>query len=109
MNTKKLMKVTYYDPNNNIRLTGYSDTVVWDDKGQPTLMALRFGGYPEEVRGLADAIFGGITIEIESEALTLKTLTRQYRREISHDGVYAEATLIVEDDGQQSEGLNLIP
>ena len=104
MNTKKLMKVTYYDPNNNIRLTGYSDTVVWDDKGQPTLMALRFGGYPEEVRGLADAIFGGITIEIESEALTLKTLTRQYRREISHDGVYAEATLIVEDDGQQSEG-----
>ena len=52
----KLMKVTYYDPKNNIRLTGYSDTVVWDDKGQPTLMALRFGGYPEEVRGLADAI-----------------------------------------------------
>ena len=44
MNTKKLMKVTYYDPNNNIRLTGYSDTVVWDDKGQPTLMVLRFGG-----------------------------------------------------------------
>ena len=104
MNKQKLMKVTYYDPKNNIRLTGYSDTVVWDDKGQPTLMALRFGGYPEEVRGLADAIFGGITIEIESEALTLKTLTRQYRREISHDGVYAEATLIVEDDGQQSEG-----
>ena len=67
----KLMKVTYYDPKNNIRLTGYSDTVVWDDKGQPTLMALRFGGYPEEVRGLADAIFGGITIEIESEQSTL--------------------------------------
>lgn len=105
MNKQKLMKVTYYDPKNNIRLTGYSDTVVWDDKGQPTLTALRFGGYPEEVRGLADAIFGGITIEIESEGatLTLKTLSKQYRREISHDGVYAEATLIVEDDGQQAE------
>ena len=102
MNKQKLMKATYYDPKNNIRLTGYSDTVVWDDKGQPTLMALRFGGYPEEVRSLADAIFGGITIEIESEqsTLTLKTLPRQYRREISHDGVYAEATLVVEDDGQ---------
>ena len=99
MNKQKLMKVTYYDPKNNIRLTGYSDTVVWDDKGQPTLTALRFGGYPEEVRGLADAIFGGITIEIESEALTLKTLTRQYRRGISHDGVYAEATLIVAECG----------
>ena len=105
MNKQKLMKVTYYDPKNNIRLTGYSDTVVWDDKGQPTLMALRFGGYPEEVRGLADAIFGGITIEIESEqsTLTLKTLPRQYRREISHDGVYAEATLVVEDDGQLAD------
>lgn len=45
MNRQKLMKVTYYDPKNNIRLTGYSDAVVWDDKGQPTLMALRFGGY----------------------------------------------------------------
>ena len=106
MNKQKLMKVTYYDPKNNIRLTGYSDTVVWDDKGQPTLMALRFGGYPEEVRGLADAIFGEITIEIESEqsTLTLKTLPRQYRREISHDGVYAETTLVVEDDGQLAEG-----
>ena len=106
MNGPKLMKVTYYDPNNNIRLTGYSDTVVWDEKGQPTLTALRFGGYPEEVRGLADAIFGGITIEIESEGttLTLKTLRKQYQREISHDGVYAEATLIAEDDGQLADG-----
>lgn len=106
MNRQKLMKVTYYDPKNNIRLTGYSDTVVWDDKGQPTLMALRFGGYPEEVRGLMDAICGGITIEIESEpaTLTLKTLPWQYRREISHDGVYAEATLVVEDDGQLAKG-----
>ena len=105
MNKQKLMKVTYYDPKNNIRLTGYSDTVVWDDKGPPTLMALQFGGYPEEVCGLADAIFGGITIEIESEqsTLTLKTLPRQYRREISHDGVYAEATLVVEDDGQLAD------
>lgn len=105
MNRPKLMKVTYYDPKNNIRLTGYSDTVVWDDKGKPVLTALRFGGYPEEVRGLADAIYGGITIEIESEGetLTLKTLARQYRREISHDGVYAEATLIAEDDSQLAD------
>ena len=32
-----------------------------------------------------------------------KTLTRQYRRELSHDGVYAEATLIAEDDGQSAK------
>lgn len=105
MNKAKLMKVTYYDPKNSIRLTGYADTVVWDEKNTPTLAALRFGGYPEEVRGLADAIYGGVTIEIEDEAgtLTLKTLTKQYRRELSHDGVYTEATLIAQDDGQLAD------
>ena len=67
MSKPKLMVVTYYDQKKGIRLSGYADTVVWDDKGRPTLAALRFGGYPEEVRGLADAIYGGVTIEIESE------------------------------------------
>lgn len=105
MNKQKLMKVTYYDEKNSIRLTGYADTVVWDEKGKATLAALRFGGYPEEVRGLADAIYGGITIEIESEdgAMTLSTLAKQYRRVLSYDGVYAEATLIAEDDGQTAK------
>lgn len=105
MNKAKLMKVTYYDPKNSIRLTGYADTVVWDEKHTPTLAALRFGGYPEEVRGLADAIYGGVTIEIEDESgtLNLKTLSKQYRRELSHNGVYAEATLIVQDDGQLAD------
>ena len=105
MNRTKLMKVTYYDPKNSIRLTGYADTVVWDTKGQSTLAALRFGGYPEEVRGLSDAIYGGATIEIEDEAetLSLKTLAKQYRRALSHDGMYAEATLIAQDDGQAAK------
>lgn len=93
MSTSKLMKVTYYDPKSQIRLLCYADTVVWDTKPTPTLTALRFGGYPERVQGLADAIYGGATIEIEDgkDTYSLKTLTRQYRRELSHDGVYAEA------------------
>ena len=95
MSTSKLMKVTYYDPKSQIRLLCYADTVVWDTKPTPTLTALRFGGYPERVQGLADAIYGGATIEIEDgkDTYSLKTLTRQYRRELSHDGVYAEAIL----------------
>lgn len=90
MSTSKLMKVTYYDPKSQIRLLCYADTVVWDTKPTPTLTALRFGGYPERVQGLADAIYGGATIEIEDgkDTYSLKTLTRQYRRELSHDGVY---------------------
>lgn len=104
MNASKLMKVTYYDDKNQIRLLCYADTVVWDTKPTPTLTAIRFGGYPERVQGLADAIFGGATIEIEDEGetLTLKAMARQYRREFSHDGVYAEATLVAEDDGQSA-------
>lgn len=96
MSTSKLMKVTYYDPKSQIRLLCYADTVVWDTKPTPTLTALRFGGYPERVQGLADAIYGGATIEIEDgkDTYSLKTLTRQYRRELSHDGVYAEATAL---------------
>ena len=104
MNASKLMKVTYYDPQNQIRLLCYADTVVWDPLPSPTLIAVRFGGYPERVQGLADAIYGGATIEIETgeETLALKTLIRQYRRELSHDGIYAEATLIADDDGRRA-------
>lgn len=67
MNASKLMKVTYFDPKSDIRLLCYADTVVWDTKPAPTLIALRFGGYPERVQGLADAIYGGATIEIEDD------------------------------------------
>ena len=104
MNASKLMKVTYFDPKSDIRLLCYADTVVWDTKPAPTLIALRFGGYPERVQGLADAIYGGATIEIEDDNATysLMTLPKQYRREVSRDGVYAEATLIAEDDGQSA-------
>ena len=106
MSTQNLMKVTYYDQDRSIRLTGYADTVVWDEQPRPLLAALRFGGYPEAVRGLSDAIYGGATITIESDnwSLQLNTTARQYRRELGHDGVYAEATLVLDDDGQGSKG-----
>lgn len=70
MNASKLMKVTYFDPKSDIRLLCYADTVVWDTKPAPTLIALRFGGYPERVQGLAGAIYGGATIEIEDDTVT---------------------------------------
>ena len=75
MEPTKLMKLTYCDPKNGICLTGYADVVVWDSaSGQsPALAALRFGGCPEVVCGLADAIYGGAAIEIEGEVrLTLQ-------------------------------------
>lgn len=57
------------------------------------------------MRGLTDAIYGGATIEIEDadgSLLTLKSLSKQYHREVSHEGLYAEATLIAEDEIQES-------
>ena len=86
MSTSKLMKVTYYDPKSQIRLLCYADTVVWDTKPTPTLTALRFGGYPERVQGLADAIYGGAMRVGQMEAFIVKgqyncvSDTRSYKK-----------------------------
>ena len=31
------------------------------------MVAIRFGGYPEQVRGMSDAMYGGIAVEAEIE------------------------------------------
>lgn len=106
MNTPALMKLTYQDKANGVLLTGYADTLVYDEvKDKKTLCAIRFGGYPEEVEGMAAAIFGGASIDVEHSGSTIQmdALTRQYRRSVNHDGTYAVATLIVEDDTQQAQ------
>ena len=45
------MELSYSDPKFQIRLTGYADTVIIDSGTQQTISAIRFGGYPEVVRG----------------------------------------------------------
>lgn len=111
MNTPALMKLTYQDKANGVRLTGYADTLVYDEakdkdgKDKKILFAVRFGGYPEEVEGMSAAIFGGATIDIElaGAAVQMDTLPRQYRRGVNHDGSYAIATLLADDDAQQAQ------
>lgn len=111
MNTPALMKLTYQDKANGVLLTGYADTLLYDEdtgkdgNAKKTLCAIRFGGYPEEVEGMAAAIFGGAAIEVDlaGSAVQMNALTRQYRRSVNHDGAYAVATLIVEDDSQQAQ------
>lgn len=111
MNTPALMKLTYQDKANGVLLTGYADTLVYDEgtdkdgNAKKTLCAIRFGGYPEEVEGMAAAIFGGaaIGVDLAGSAIQMDALTRQYRRSVNHDGAYAVATLIVEDDSQQAQ------
>ena len=98
----KLLKISYKDGRNGINLTAYADTLVMDesDPNKKRLVMIRFGGDPEPVRGMADAIYGGGDIDVETQdgPMTLTALTKQYKRQIGRDGVYAEATLTAMGD-----------
>ncbi len=99
--TSKLMPVSYYDPGASVRLSAYADTIVWEQESDTkTLRAIRIGGYPEMVRALGDAIYGGAGIDAEVNGQTVHLLSqvKRYSRQFSHDGVYAEATLLALDD-----------
>ncbi len=96
----KLMKMEYFDLKAETRLETYADTVVVEKEGNMScIAAVRFGGYPESVKGMSDAIYGGgsVTVEIDGKPVILCSRMKQYRRELSHDGIYAEATLIIRD------------
>ena len=102
----RLMKMNYYDVKAEVRLETYSDTVVIEKEGNvPYLTAIRFGGYPESVKGMSEAIYGGGTVSIEIDGKETEVFSRvkQYRKEFSHDGIYAEATLLILDEEQRLE------
>ena len=107
MTATKLQKVSYYDAKSEVRLECYADTIVTEQEERRTyIAAIRLGGYPESVKGMSDAIYGGgsVTVDINGEDLTLGSRVKQYYREYSHDGLYAEAVLRIKDD-QRDAGL----
>jgi len=100
----KLMKVNYFDTKAEIGLECYADTVVIEQDNKHRYIAvIRLGGYPEPVKGMSDAIFGGgtIKIEIDGEVYELSSRVKQYHREYNHDGLYAEAVLRIRDEEQR--------
>lgn len=104
--SNKLMKLSYFDSKAEVRLESYADTVVIEKDGNVSyLAAIRFGGYPESVRGISDAIYGGgsVTVDMGGEPVTVSSYVKQYRKEFAHDGIYAEATLMVQDGDQRTE------
>lgn len=95
------MPISYYNPKQEIRLSAYADTLILEPDGrEQRLRAIRFGGYPEMVRAMADAIYAGATLEAEiaGEAATLSCEPKKYECHLSHDGIYAEATILSLDD-----------
>ena len=106
MAESKLIELSYFDPGKEVRLTAYADTIIVDRKDNSnTITALRFGGYPEMVRAMSDAIYGGATLDAERNGQTLRLTSnpKGYQRQLSHDGAYAVATLMANDDAQMAD------
>lgn len=104
MSASNLIELTYFDANAGVRLTAYADTIITEHcKGRKTIRAIRFGGYPEVVQALSSAIYGGGSIDaIQNGSMqTLYSEPKRYRQQLSHDGVYATATLMAVDDPQR--------
>ena len=97
----KLIPISYYNAAQEVRLSAYADTIIFEeDNGNRILRAIRFGGYPEMVRALSDALYGGAEVEavIAEETYRFCSQAKHFHRQVSHDGVYAEATLLSLDD-----------
>ena len=105
----RLMPISYYNPKQEIRLSAYADTIVLEPDGREQhLRAIRFGGYPEMVRAMSDAIYAGATLETEfaGDPAMLACEPKKYECHLSHDGIYAEATILSldeEDSAQEQE------
>ncbi len=102
----RLIELSYFDSAAKVRLTAYADTIMLDRNGKDSIITtIRFGGYPEMVRAMADAIYGGATIEATQNGAKqfLKSDPKRYRRQMGHDGVYATATLMAGDDALTAE------
>ena len=87
MAQSRLIELSYFDPHTSIRLTTYADTIVTDYSSPNRIIsAVRFGGYPEVVKAMSDAIYGGATIDVCSngETLHLDTVPKGYRRQRRH-------------------------
>ena len=106
MSQSRLIELSYYDPQASIRLTTYADTLVLDRNGRDDILcAARFGGYPEMVRAMSDAMYGGVKVEA-AFGQTVKHIQcklKGYQRQLAHDGVYATATILATDDAQCAE------
>ncbi len=97
----------YYDEKAKVRLAGYADTIIYEHTkdGKDVITAIRFGGYPEMVRGLSDAMYGGATVEaaIQGKTQLMQCKPKGYDRQLAHEGVYATVTMMVKDDAQLTD------
>ena len=103
MAESKLIPLEYYDSKAKVRLSAYADTIIFErTKNKNVVAAVRFGGYPEQVRGMSDAMYGGVTFEADilGKKYLMSCRPKCYDRQFAHDGIYATATMMAKDDVQ---------
>lgn len=99
MSQQPLIQVSVIDKGQKIGVVNYADMVALD-KDQK-IVAIRFGGYPETVQSMSDALVTGCELILESGSSSLKANSkdcRNYERRITKDGVYAEGLYYLKDD-----------
>ena len=98
----ELSPITYNDTAQGLRLNCYADTFVYHKASgsERNLVAMRFGGYPEQVRAMADVLRKGAGVEavVENHKIVLCAKHNAYKRNVAHDGIYAEGTMLALDD-----------
>lgn len=98
----ELSTVTYTDSAAKLAFSCYADTFVFNkrDENVRELVAMRFGGYAEQVRAMSDAMREGVAVQadIDNHPIILKVTQKNFRRSVTHDGVYAEGMVMALDD-----------
>ena len=102
MNVKleHLLPIECFDERAETLLKAYSDTLVLDMNEGISLVGMRIGGYAERTKAFADAVYHGMdfTLPLGEKTFTIMSHAKRYSKTLSHDGLYAEAALILRDD-----------
>ena len=89
-------------------ITNYADTVVFD--GNKSLVAIRFGGYPETVLAMSDALFSGSKIALrlpkEKNETELTSFGGHYSRRLKAGDTASECVLKLNDDEKKEKDEN---
>lgn len=107
METPGLIKTICQDPQRKIGIVNYTDMVVYDRCKR--LVAIRFGGYPETVQAMSDALGGGCLLQLQGLQSQLSLVCRlegKPYRKITQTGLYGECLCYLQDDELQTTAEN---
>jgi len=99
-----LFPVNCYFEKRKVHLSNYADVIIADD--DENIVGIRFGGYPEQVMAMTDAIaIGGVNFhaDIGNKIIYFRNKKQNFIRKTSHDGIYAESMLFIKDDIQEKD------